>query len=462
MPASISKTHWRIAVATAIIWAASLFTFAFAHLAATCAMASHDTAFAVAGAAMAAGAVGAGAVSDRIGRGLTSRVMFGIGTLVCIASAAIHPEDTELLLVLAVAAGVAAGGSHVAAELLAEMVPAHFRSFVVLCFPATFLPVGWLQRGIEEVGWTYGIAFGSLLVAMSIAGLMVMPESERFLRLQHAGNAPIEDASGTGAAASVAIASGTATAPSSSTTAVRAPFAESGTVTNGGSLRSSATGICTTALGPDSRRAMTGVALLWCLLTLAYYLSSLTAFVPLGLTAYDDEMCALYHGGYGKAAGAGATGTEGTTGDADRPVSAGQPDAEIATDTASAVVALSSLQCVQSQQLSLSVFASGLHLLAAELLAMGLVAFMTNSRRMGRKRTLTFGFLGAGFSRWHVGPRSHRVSVPTGPGRVWPGIIYLYAGAVSHGAALYSHGCLHGCVPAGGIAHVVGCTARIV
>jgi MFS family permease len=179
---SCGRQHVAHAGITALLWAASLLLFTFAHIAAMCAWAGHDITFAVASSAMALGAVLSGLLSDRIGRSMTAKFMFGMGAIVCVASIAAHPSDTAVLLVLAASAGIAAGGSHVAAELLLEAVPPKYRAWVMLMYPALFFPVGLVQSGVQRSGWSASVTLGGVVIGGAMVGLLFLPESRKFVR----------------------------------------------------------------------------------------------------------------------------------------------------------------------------------------------------------------------------------------------------------------------------------------
>jgi hypothetical protein len=161
---------------TLLLWAASLVSFAFSTMAAQCE--SEYLTFSVAGFALAIGSLGAGLFSDRLGRLRTVRYLFATGTVVSAVAALLAPSDVTVLLVLTALAGAAAGGSHVSAELFLEAVPAQFRAFALLCFPALFLPAGAVQAGLRSLGWTGSAILTAALCAG--AGLVLrgsFPES---------------------------------------------------------------------------------------------------------------------------------------------------------------------------------------------------------------------------------------------------------------------------------------------
>jgi hypothetical protein len=197
--APCSRQHLFAAAVTALLWVSSLLTFALAHAAAQCGgarSASLATTVATAAVALALGAGACGLASDRMGRAATLRLALVVGALACAAAVAARPEDAEIVLALVAAAGAAAGGSHVAATLLLELVRRRYRASVLLSFPALFFPVALVQRGIEAAGWARAAAATLLVCAVAGAGLLCLPESPAFLKARAEARA----ATGAGAA----------------------------------------------------------------------------------------------------------------------------------------------------------------------------------------------------------------------------------------------------------------------
>ena len=159
----------RVGFSTLLLWSASLVSFAFSTMAAQCE--AEFLTFAVAGFALALGALGAGVFSDRVGRLRTVRVLFATGTIVSGVAAVLAPSDVTVLLVLTALAGTAAGGSHVSAEFFLEAVPAQSRALALLCFPVLFLPAGAVQAGLRWLGWTGSALLTAFLCAA--AGLVL-------------------------------------------------------------------------------------------------------------------------------------------------------------------------------------------------------------------------------------------------------------------------------------------------
>ena len=173
----------RVGFSTLLLWLASLVSFAFSTMAAQCE--AEFLTFAVAGFALALGALGAGVFSDRVGRLRTVRILFATGTVVSGVAAVLAPSDVTVLLVLTALAGTAAGGSHVSAELFLEAVPAQSRALALLCFPVLFLPAGAVQAGLRDLGWTGSATLTAVLCAA--AGLVLsrgFPEQQQ----QHAAS----------------------------------------------------------------------------------------------------------------------------------------------------------------------------------------------------------------------------------------------------------------------------------
>ena len=178
---SCTRGHITLAFLIGLLWMGSLLLFTFAHIAAVCASAGGASeTFLLASSAMAAGAMVSGVLSDYIGRRLTARVMYGLGTMAASASIAAHPSDSAILMVLLGSAGIAAGGSHVAAELLLEAVPPKYRAFALVTYPALFFPVGLVQSIIQQAGWPIAVCVGSAIILSAMAGLLFLPESTRF------------------------------------------------------------------------------------------------------------------------------------------------------------------------------------------------------------------------------------------------------------------------------------------
>lgn len=355
-------------------------TFAVAHIAASCSSQPDgpESTFVVAGIGLTIGSVVAGILSDRIGRALTAKLLFGFGVLACAASVAAHPDDEEILLILAMAAGAAAGGSHVAAELLLEKLPKRYRAFILLSYPALFFPVGLVQFGVEGAGWTSALVGTFFVVLAAGIGLLFLPESEAFLVQQHAQAAErfaLQQAQAEAEAAAVAngIPRGYSLNDDISSQTRTARCLKP--------LASSVNSVRALCMSCDRGLALTGC--MWMLFTVCYYLTSLTLLVPgtpagpfdgdEQLASYQSPLCPAYVG-YGSNTTAAAP-IVGAGGRRMLP----------------AVPAYRSSSCPNPHPV-LYVFHSGTHLVIAEMVALLIVAFMVNTQRMGRKFTLSFTF----------------------------------------------------------------------
>ena len=124
-----------LALITGALWLALLTAFSFVSVAAQCGNAPGGGlwVFLVAGSALALGALTAGALSDRLGRTYTARILLFLSASSTLLAAVMRPGDTGVQLVLAASAGIAAGGSHVTAENFLEHVPRRFRAGALLC-----------------------------------------------------------------------------------------------------------------------------------------------------------------------------------------------------------------------------------------------------------------------------------------------------------------------------------------
>lgn len=170
----------RVGLTTALVWSSSLASFALSTMAAECEGGSSTSAFTVGGCALAAGAVGAGVLSDRVGRRRTARVLFFAGCVAAACASLLQPASGPTLLVLTAVAGVAAGGAHVSAELFLEAVPAARRSLALLAFPALFLPAGAAQAGLRALNWGGAAMLTALLAVAAAVALATLPESVIF------------------------------------------------------------------------------------------------------------------------------------------------------------------------------------------------------------------------------------------------------------------------------------------
>jgi len=164
-----------------LLWLANLLTFSLAHIAASCALASHDLTFALATVGMAAGAATAGRLSDRLGRKRTARMLLSLGAAVAVAAAVVHHDDSVILLVLATAAAVVAGGGHVLYLFAVTALPSgrgRCRAALPAVFPVLLLPVAMVQRVFEAL--PVGAALACALVAVFSAsiGLLLLPDDE--------------------------------------------------------------------------------------------------------------------------------------------------------------------------------------------------------------------------------------------------------------------------------------------
>jgi hypothetical protein len=180
-----------LAAVTGCLWFALLAAFSFVSVAAQCGGAPGGglSVFLVAGSALALGALGAGALSDRLGRTYTARVLLFLSSSSTLLAAVLRPGDAGLQLVLAASAGIAAGGSHVTAENFLEHVPGRFRAGALLCFPVMFFPCGLISEALLRLGWVGGACLAALLCAAAGVGLSFLPESSCFERVRSARRA---------------------------------------------------------------------------------------------------------------------------------------------------------------------------------------------------------------------------------------------------------------------------------
>src|SRR5271163_4402068 len=141
-------------------------------------------AIALAGAAI--GAATAGYLSDRLGR---RRVILGAG-LLFIAGAVVSAvaEGVSVLLIGRFLVGLAIGVASMLAPLyLAEIAPARDRGAIVslnqLCITVGILAsylVGFALASVPE-GWRWMLGLGALPGAILTVGMLILPESPRWL-----------------------------------------------------------------------------------------------------------------------------------------------------------------------------------------------------------------------------------------------------------------------------------------
>ena len=444
--ATCGRKQLQLQATASLLWTSSLLLFAFTHIASRCALGDHGSTFMVASLSMAAGALAAGLLSDSaVGRVTCIRGMFLLGTISALATMAAHPSDVVLLLILSAAAGVAAGGSHAAVQLVFEAVPPSYRGIALLSYPVLFFPVALLESGISEAGWSGSVIAGGLCVAGSIVGLMRLPEANR--RLQGRRDNPETSAK---------VASTLGSSSSSATLAELEPLSIS-QGSAGDSLPGSASpsdvgdgdsgvlsidehtplhsprhvsaelidddlSVSTSVkagetddvpriakvmcsifaplfdylcCGNDSvhMRAMISASVLWAIVTACYWLSSLTFYVPhQANTGYsDEELCTIYYGSASAAQAAQTSFPPNGRGliEAINPLGNHLP----AAGNHSSV----SFLCGSDDSYE-DTFATGAHLVAAEVIALVTVTLLVNTRKLGRRYTLSMSFVLAALS----------------------------------------------------------------
>jgi MFS transporter, SP family, galactose:H+ symporter len=176
---------------TGVISGALLFVRQVMHLSAT--LQGIVVAIALAGAAI--GAAGSGYISDRVGRRpviLSAGLLFIAGAIISAVA-----SDVSVLLVGRFLVGVGIGVASMLTPLyLAEISPANDRGAIVslnqLCITGGILVsylVGFALAGVGD-GWRWMLALGALPGVILSAGMLVLPESPRWLaghgRIGHA------------------------------------------------------------------------------------------------------------------------------------------------------------------------------------------------------------------------------------------------------------------------------------
>ena len=131
------------------------------------------------------GSIVVGSVADRVGRRLS---FFLTSTLVGAATglAGLAPGPIELALVLFVA-GIGFGGvAPVAGTLISEFSPPAYRGRL-LALTQVFWVLGWSVAALgggwfaQQLGWRGIFGVGTVPVAIGVLGLLLVPESPRFL-----------------------------------------------------------------------------------------------------------------------------------------------------------------------------------------------------------------------------------------------------------------------------------------
>jgi hypothetical protein len=328
--------------------------------------------------------------------------------------------DAALLLALAAAAGVAAGGSHVAAALLLELVRGRrYRALVLLSFPALFFPVALAERAIEAAGWARATAATLAVCTLAGAGLLCLPESPAFLKAR---------------AAAAAAAAAATESPARAPALIDVLEAEDGGTSDDvdessldglpeGRVSASAPpgfGLGDAVLTPAAERRLLlqrcsrrlhvergsiDTAAIWLLLTPSIYLSSMVSYlVPNtgGAGGGDSDgdagqLCGAARAEplFGSAAVAAAA-AAGASDSAPRIVAAAAAAAAAAVLNASgsnASLAAALHVCAVAEP-ALKLFALGLHVVSAELLALLLCALLIGSRVVGTRSLLALS-LGA-------------------------------------------------------------------
>lgn len=160
--------------AVGLVYASSVYVQALAHASVSCALFSHELIFAIGSAAMAAGAVAAGWLSDRLDRALVLQLTLGLGIVAMLAAAVAHRSDTFLLLGVSALAGFLAGGAHVALVSAFEASPPRLRMLLYLAFPISLLPVALSLEVVEEMPVWASVSTGFALMAAAVFSIFTL------------------------------------------------------------------------------------------------------------------------------------------------------------------------------------------------------------------------------------------------------------------------------------------------
>ena len=184
--------HWRIAALASLAFAgngvdAGVVSFALPGVRAEWGLSPSDLAFVlpVLGIGQLVGAVLVGSLADRFGRRLTfagTAMLAGGGT----GLAGLAPDPVVLAL-LFLLGGIGFGGvAPVAGALVSEFSPPAYRGQLIAWTQVLWV-VGWCGAGLgggwfeQQLGWRGILGLGALPIVIGLIGLLLVPESPRFL-----------------------------------------------------------------------------------------------------------------------------------------------------------------------------------------------------------------------------------------------------------------------------------------
>ena len=168
------------------VWAQNLLVFALLSAAAHCSGTPADVVLGLSLPFIAAGAVLSGLLSDHIGRRTSARFVFVTSCTTAMAAATAFQSNANIALVLFCAASCAIGGGHIVAELAFEVWPPTWRPLATLVFPLAFFPVGFFHSGFtQQAGWSASMITCLVLTAYAGASLVFVPETAAFSALLH-------------------------------------------------------------------------------------------------------------------------------------------------------------------------------------------------------------------------------------------------------------------------------------
>lgn len=177
-------------LAVGLVYASSVYVQALAHASVSCALFSHELIFAVGSAAMAAGAVAAGWLSDRLDRSLVLQLTLGLGIVATLAAAVAHRSDTFLLLGVAALSGFLAGGAHVALVVAFEASSPRLRTLLYLAFPVSLLPVALSLEVVETMPVWASVSTALALMGAAVFSIFALKHSQP-ITAGLAGSAPV-------------------------------------------------------------------------------------------------------------------------------------------------------------------------------------------------------------------------------------------------------------------------------